>query len=110
MQKLLQVHFDFSGPFGDEMASRLQELAASINQEPGFLWKIWTESPDRQEAGGIYLFASEETAQAYLRMHSTRLKALGVTEVSGRIFDVNLALSELNHAGFARGPEPLGAE
>ncbi|KMN31409.1 monooxygenase [Chromobacterium sp. LK1] len=110
MQKLLQIHFDFSGPFGEAMSSQLRELAASINQEPGFIWKIWTENQDRREAGGIYLFASEETAQAYLRMHSARLKALGVSEMSGRIFDVNVALSELNHAGFARGPEPLGAE
>ena len=66
MPKLLQLHFAFHGPFGQEMADQLGELAASINQEPGFLWKVWTESEQNQEAGGIYLFENEETALAYL--------------------------------------------
>ncbi|AXT45356.1 MULTISPECIES: monooxygenase [Chromobacterium] len=104
MPKLLQVHFDYPGPFGNDMSAQLQALAASINQEPGFIWKIWTENPRRQEAGGVYLFADEESAQAYLRMHSARLKALGVSEVSSRIFDVNPALSQINHADFVCGP------
>lgn len=47
------------------MADQLGGLAASINQEPGFLWKVWTESEQNQEAGGIYLFETEETALAY---------------------------------------------
>lgn len=34
----------------------MKELADSISQEPGFIWKIWTENQDTQEAGGIYLF------------------------------------------------------
>ena len=42
--KLVQIHFDFPGPFGAEMSHQLVELAESINQEPGFIWKIWTES------------------------------------------------------------------
>ena len=31
MKKLLQVDFDFSGPFGDDMAEQLAGLAESIN-------------------------------------------------------------------------------
>lgn len=65
--KLLQVHFAFSGPFGDEMSAQLAELAQSINQEPGFIWKIWTENSATQEAGGIYLFEDEQSAQAYAK-------------------------------------------
>ena len=45
--KLVQIHFDFHGPFGAEMSSQLVELAESINQEPGFIWKIWTENEDK---------------------------------------------------------------
>lgn len=41
---LLQIHFNFSGPFGEEMTQQLVGLAESINEEPGFIWKIWTES------------------------------------------------------------------
>ena len=44
MAKLLQVDFEFHGPFGEEMSNALVDLAQSINQEPGMIWKIWTES------------------------------------------------------------------
>lgn len=98
MPKLLQLHFAFNGPFGQEMAEQLRGLAESINQEPGFLWKVWTESEQNKEAGGIYLFESEETALAYLDKHTARLKNLGVDEVIAKIFDVNTALSQINKA------------
>ncbi|WP_028878357.1 monooxygenase [Terasakiella pusilla] len=98
MPKLLQVDFPFSGPFGEEMTAQLQGLAQSINDEPGFLWKIWTENQDAQEAGGIYLFQDEASAQAYLDMHTARLNAMGITGVRGRIFDINTDLSALNKA------------
>jgi len=98
MPKLLQVDFPFSGPFGEEMTTQLQGLAQSINDEPGFLWKIWTENQDAQEAGGIYLFQDEASAQAYLDMHTARLNAMGITGVRGRIFDINTDLSALNKA------------
>lgn len=96
MKKLLQVDFDFAGPFGKEMANQLAGLAESINNEPGFIWKIWTESQKDQVAGGIYLFEDEATASAYLKMHTARLNELGVKDVRGQIFDVNTALSTIN--------------
>ena len=106
--KLLQVHFAFSGPFGDEMSTQLAELAQSINQEPGFIWKIWTENRATQEAGvtenratqeagGIYLFEDEQSAQAYAKKHAARLRQFGVQEMFYKIFDVNLPLSQINH-------------
>ncbi|BBV47537.1 MULTISPECIES: monooxygenase [Gammaproteobacteria] len=94
--KLLQLHFDFHGPFGPEMSRQLVGLAESINSEPGFIWKIWTESKDNQEAGGIYLFQDEDTALAYVKKHSERLKPLGVSEVIYKIFDVNEPLTKIN--------------
>lgn len=98
MPKLLQLHFAFHGPFGQEMAEQLRELAESINQEPGFIWKVWTESEQNKEAGGIYLFEDEKTALAYLDKHTARLKNLGVNEVISKIFDVNTPLSLINKA------------
>ena len=73
MAVLLQVDFPFTGPWGDEMAAGMKELATSIAQEPGLLWKIWTENRDTGEAGGIYLFADRADAERYLEMHRARL-------------------------------------
>ena len=95
MATLLQLHFAFNGPFGDAMAEQLKPLAESINQEPGFLWKVWTE------AGGIYLFTDEKSALAYLEKHTARLKNLGVEEVVAKVFDVNEPLSQINQAKLA---------
>lgn len=100
MSVILQVDFPYQGPWGEEMTTAMNDLAESINQEPGFIWKIWTENQHTQMAGGVYLFASELEAKAYLAKHSARLKAFGVPNVRGEIFAVNTALSQLNQAQF----------
>lgn len=97
MKKLLQIDFPFGGPFGREMAEALKDLAYSINDEPGFIWKIWTENEENNEGGGIYLFENEESAKKYLDKHTARLKGFGVAEVHAKIFDVNSDLSNINH-------------
>ena len=101
MAKLLQIDFPFPGPFGDEMASALADLARSINDEPGFLWKIWTENEAQQRAGGIYLFEDEATAEAYLTMHTERLAGFGVSGIEARVFDVNPQLTAINQGPVA---------
>lgn len=93
---LLQIDFPHTGYFGAQMSEAFRELATSIAQEPGFLWKIWTENPQTQEAGGWYAFDSEKNAQAYLDMHCQRLNALGVKDIRARIFMPNLALSAID--------------
>ena len=107
MAKLLQVDFDFHGPFGKEMAEQLVDLARSINDEPGMIWKIWTENPQENRGGGVYLFEDETSAQNYLEMHSARLKALGVETVRGMIFDINESLSAINHGPVSRQGEAV---
>lgn len=97
MKYLLQVDFTMDGPFGEEMSNAFTDLAKSINEEPGFIWKIWTEDASAKEAGGIYLFETKETAQKYLKMHSERLTGFGITNIRGKIFEVNEPLSLLNH-------------
>lgn len=96
MSVILQVDFPFSGPFGEEMSNALMDLAKSINDEPGFMWKIWTENQAEQCAGGIYMFADENTANAYLTMHTERLAAFGISDVRGKIFSINTALTDVN--------------
>jgi len=97
MAYLLQVDFKMDGPFGNEMSEGFKDLALSINEEEGFLWKIWTEDAEAKEAGGIYLFETKETAQAYLEMHSARLTSFGIQAIRGKIFEINVPLSMINN-------------
>lgn len=97
MAFILQVDFKMDGPFGTEMVEGFKGLAESINQEPGFIWKIWTEDAAAGEAGGIYLFETKETAAAYLDMHSKRLNGFGIMEINAKIFEVNDALTLINN-------------
>ncbi|GGA36815.1 monooxygenase [Psychrobacillus lasiicapitis] len=98
MKYLLQVDFIMDGPFGEEMSKGFADLANSINEEPGVIWKIWTEDAAAKEAGGIYLFETKEDAEKYLDMHSARLTSFGITNIRGKIFEVNKALSLINNA------------
>ena len=96
MTYILQVDFKMDGPFGDEMVEAFAELAKSINNEEGFIWKVWMESPETNEAGGIYNFETRETAESYLKMHSKRLTESGVTDIKAKIFAVNTKLTLIN--------------
>lgn len=95
MAYVLQVDFKMDGPFGNKMAEAFSDLAKTINEEEGFMWKIWTESPETNEAGGIYTFETKETAETYLEMHSKRLAEFGVTDVQAKIFAINAKLTEI---------------
>lgn len=98
MSYLLQVDFPYQGPWGDEMATAMRGLAESIANEPGLIWKIWTENQATGEAGGIYLFKDLPSAEAYLAMHTQRLMGFGVPSVNSKIFEVNEALSLIDRA------------
>lgn len=98
MNYILQVDFPYTGPWGDEMTAAMDDLAHSIAEESGLIWKIWTENQDNNEAGGIYLFNNAADAERYLAMHSARLKAFGIPYVNGKIFAVNKALSKIDKA------------
>jgi len=97
MATLLQIDFPFEGPFGEAMSAALADLALSINDEAGFLWKIWTENAATHTAGGIYLFSDEASAKAYLAMHAERLAGFGITDINAQFFDINPALTAINH-------------
>ena len=98
MNYILQVDFPYAGPWGQEMTEAMDGLARSIALEPGLIWKIWTENETAQEAGGIYLLQDIASAEAYLAMHTARLKEFGIPRVNGKIFAVNDALSRIDRA------------
>ncbi|MCK9454671.1 monooxygenase [Sulfurimonas sp.] len=96
--KLLQIDFPYNGVMGREMAEAFDELAKSISKEKGLVFKIWTENPQTQEAGGIYVFEDLKSLEAYLQMHTKRLESSGVTGIRSKIFDINETLSAITKA------------
>lgn len=93
--RLLQMDFPFSGQGKDEMDRTLQDLAQSIADYPGVIWKIWTVNEDTHEGGGIYLFEDEASLKAYVEMHTERLRSMGVTTVNAKIFEIPQSLTEI---------------
>ncbi|WP_300303674.1 monooxygenase, partial [Ferrovibrio sp.] len=98
---LLQIDFPFAGPWGDDLALALRDLAEAIAATPGLLWKIWTENPETGRAGGIYLFTGKADAEVYLDLHSKRLAGFGIDGIAARLFGVNEALGRINRAPLA---------
>ena len=62
---VLQINFNLNVPVAE-----YQKLADSVDEAfldvPGLEWKIWLLNPAAQEAGGIYLFDSQASLDAYL--------------------------------------------
>jgi hypothetical protein len=62
---ILQITFNLNVPVAEyqEMA---ESVAPAFLDVPGLRWKIWLLDPAAQEAGGIYLFDSQASLDAYL--------------------------------------------
>ena len=102
MPVLLQIDFPSTGPFAQEMTQAFTSLAESINQETGLIWKIWTENADTKQGGGIYLFEDIENANRYLTKHTERLNSFGIENITAKIFDVNVPLSQIDKVNFLK--------
>ncbi|AGS33554.1 monooxygenase [Corynebacterium maris DSM 45190] len=102
MAVLLVVEFPSAGPFGAEAATAYDALARDIAEQEGLIWKVWTEAPERNVAGGVYLFTGQATADAYVEMHTRRLAGFGITDVSVTSYEVNEDLSAIDHATLER--------
>lgn len=100
--KLLQIDFPIEGPFGANMTEAFSDLAKDIAIEEGLIWKIWTENEETKEAGGIYLFQDIENANRYLKKHTERLNSFGIEDITAKVFDVNIPLSQIDKADFLK--------
>lgn len=98
MKYLLQVDFPHAGPFNEEFTEAFTDLAKDIATEEGLIWKIWMENEETKESGGIYLFENLEDANRYLDKHTKRLESFGYSNIRGKIFKVNEALSLIDGA------------
>lgn len=99
-QQILQVNVKFSIPRAD-LATAWFGAAQPIADTPGLVWKVWLMNEAESEAGGIYLFDSKDSAQAYMAGPIVAaLKASPViSNISAKLFDV---LEE--HSAITRAP------
>jgi len=61
----LQINFNLDVPAA-EYQKLVDSVAHAFLDVPGLKWKIWLLNPATQEAGGIYLFDSQASLEAYL--------------------------------------------
>src|SRR5579862_9770403 len=62
---ILQINFNLNAPVA-EYQKMTDSVAHAFVDVPGLRWKIWLLNPAAQEAGGIYLFDSQASMDAYL--------------------------------------------
>ena len=62
---ILQINFNLSVPVA-EYQEMTNSIAHAFVDVPGLRWKIWVLNPASQEAGGIYLFDSQVSLDAYV--------------------------------------------
>src|SRR5215468_1156946 len=70
---LLQIDFPSHGPWGEELAKMVSDLAHHLNETPSMVWKIWTENSRTGDCGGVYLF-TDETSRTTSRLDSWESK------------------------------------
>jgi len=64
-QKLLQINFKLQVATSEYQAM-CQSVAQAFAAVPGLRWKIWVLNDSEKEAGGIYLFESEQALNDFL--------------------------------------------
>jgi rhodanese-related sulfurtransferase len=65
-QKIVQINGKLVVPTEEFERQNGAESAHFFADVPGLLWKIWIIDRQRGEAGGIYLFADEQSYQSYV--------------------------------------------
>lgn len=99
-QKIVQINFKLNVPAKDYEQACLS-AAQPLADTPGLRWKVWLLNEAGREAGGLYLFDDEASAQAYLvGPIATGLKnSPALSDLSVKVFDVMEDLTAIT-----RGP------
>ena len=84
----------------DVFLAKSREAATIIASVEGLIWKIWVLQQEEFEMGGVYLFASRETAKAYLNHPVSQAVRSNPAVVSSQsqLWDVASSLSALTLA------------
>lgn len=64
-QTIVQINFTY-GMADAEYATLAQHGATAIAGVPGLIWKVFLCNAEQKTAGGIYLFADQAAATAYV--------------------------------------------
>jgi len=84
----------------DALLAHCREAASQIASVEGLIWKIWIKQDYEFEMGGIYLFASRETAESYLNhpvIQAVRNNP-AVVHTQYQLWEVDNSLSALTRA------------
>ena len=94
-QKLVQINFKFTTSAADYV-NLVAPFADPIGAVPGLDWKVWLMNEKEREAGGIYLFKDEASANAYLgsEIVAGLKQQPTITDISAKVFDVEESLTQ----------------
>jgi len=62
---ILETEFSYSVS-DEEYVAEISALADQFAAVDGLVWKIWTQNPEQDRAGAVYLFRDEASVQAFL--------------------------------------------
>ena len=96
--KIWDLHMTYDAPITEEFLAGAKQLAESIAEEPGVIWKIWTLEEGTNHYGSTYLFRNIEYLEAYKAMHLKRLQSIGITVTADHVFDIMEDVSAINNA------------
>ena len=98
---ILQIDFNLNVPVA-EYQKMVDSVAQGFLDVPGLRWKIWLLNPAAQEAGGIYLFDSRASLDAYLNGPLVaQLKGLtSIRNISMKRFEVMPEATALTRGPF----------
>ncbi len=88
-QKILQINFKFTTSAAD-YKKLVAPFADPIAAVSGLSWKVWLLNEQNHEAGGVYLFRDEASANAYLNGEIVMglKKQPTLKDISAKVFDV----------------------
>jgi len=100
--KIVQVNFKLNVPVSDFL-NLCDSVAETFANVPGMRWKIWLLNEGETEAGGIYLFETEEAANAYLTgpLFAEVRKMPQLRDISVKTFGVMENVSAITRAPIA---------
>ena len=101
---ILQINYTFTLSRADHTAL-VTPLAEPIAAVEGLAWKVWLMNEANLEAGGIYLFESRETTEAFMNSQAIAdfVAQPTITNISAKMFDPDESLSRVT-----RGPLKVG--